>query len=121
MSMSNSLRYELNTGGSKRFKEARLRQQERIETDDRMADRQNVVRLEQITNQRAGWNANLEKSCWNKSIGYQNKKIQEELKLAAKASLAVRQRALQNLIAKEKEIYEQELILQGKTFFKQRI
>lgn len=31
MSMSNSLRYELNTGGSKRFKEARLRQQERIE------------------------------------------------------------------------------------------
>ena len=46
---------------------------------------------EQITNQRAGWNANLEKSCWNKSIGYQNKKIQEELKLAAKASLAVSQ------------------------------
>jgi len=35
--------------------------------------------------------------------------------------IQVRQRALQNLIAKEKEIYEQELILQGKTFFKQRI
>jgi len=33
----------------------------------------------------------LEKSCWNKNIEYQNKKIQEELKLAAKASLAVSQ------------------------------
>lgn len=121
MSLSTSLRYEINTGGTQAFKEARLRQQERIQTDEMMADRQNVVRLEKITNQRAGWNENLEKACWNKSIQNQNKKIQEELKLAAKASLAVRRRSLQNLIEKEMAIYEKELHLQGKTFFKQRI
>ncbi|VDI47183.1 Hypothetical predicted protein [Mytilus galloprovincialis] len=131
MSMSTSLRYELNTGGSKAFKESRLRQQERIqdsdegsdqdETDEMMADRQNVVRLELITNQRAGWHTNLEKASWNKNIQHQDKKIQEELRLAAKASLAVRQKALQNQIARDSEKYEQELHLKGKTFFKQRI
>ncbi|XP_063435357.1 cilia- and flagella-associated protein 141-like [Mytilus trossulus] len=121
MSMSTSLRYELNTGGSKAFKESRLRQQERIQTDEMMADRQNVVRLELITNQRAGWHTNLEKASWNKNIQHQDKKIQEELRLAARASLAVRQKALQNQIARDSEKYEQELHLKGKTFFKQRI
>lgn len=121
MSLATSLRFELNTGGSKSFKEARLRQQERIQTDEMMADRQNVVRLDKITNQRAGWAANLEKQCWNKSIDGQQKRIQEELLLAAKASLAVRRKALQNLIERDMEMYEQELHLKGKTFFKQRI
>lgn len=44
---------------------------------------------ELITNQRAGWHTNLEKASWNKNIQHQDKKIQEELRLAAKASLAV--------------------------------
>lgn len=44
---------------------------------------------DKITNQRAGWAANLEKQCWNKSVDNQQKRIGEELLLAAKASLAV--------------------------------
>ena len=44
---------------------------------------------EKISNQRAGWAQNLDKQSWNKSIDHQQKKIQEELRLAAKASLAV--------------------------------
>ncbi|KAK3097793.1 hypothetical protein FSP39_013214, partial [Pinctada imbricata] len=76
---------------------------------------------EKNTNLRAEWNENLEKASWNKRIEHENKLIKDEMRQAAKASLAVRRTALQQLIAKEKDMYEQELHLLGKTFFKQRI
>ncbi|XP_061174276.1 cilia- and flagella-associated protein 141-like [Saccostrea echinata] len=119
MSMSTTLRFELNTGNN--MKEAFLKQQERIQKDEMMAGRENIVRLEKNTNLRAEWNENLEKVSWNKRIQDENKRIQDEVRLAAKAAIAVRRKALQQLIQKEMDMYEQELSLQGKTFFKQRI
>lgn len=38
---------------------------------------------------RAEWNENLEKVSWNKRIQNENKKIQDEVRLAAKAAIAV--------------------------------
>lgn len=38
---------------------------------------------------RAEWNENLEKVSWNKRIQNENKKIQDEVRLAAKAVIAV--------------------------------
>lgn len=119
MSMSTTLRFELNTGNN--MKDAFLKQQERIQKDEMMAERENIVRLEKNTNLRAEWNENLEKVSWNKRIQNENKKIQDEVRLAAKAAIAVRRKALQQLIQKEIDMYEQELSLLGKTFFKQRI
>jgi hypothetical protein len=49
----------------------------------------------------------LEKSCWNKSIGYQNKKIQEELKLAAKASLIDRKNSKPQVFPVQEELEAQ--------------
>ncbi|XP_048736268.1 uncharacterized protein LOC125651622 isoform X2 [Ostrea edulis] len=119
MSMSTTLRYELNTGNN--MTEAFLKQQERIQKDEMMADRENIVRLEKNTNLRAEWNENLEKVSWNKRIQNESKRIQDEVRLAAKAAIVVRRKALRELIEKEMEMFEQELSLQGKTFFKQRI
>ncbi|KAJ8304798.1 hypothetical protein KUTeg_018381, partial [Tegillarca granosa] len=89
--------------------------------DEMMAARENVVRLEKITNQRAEWNENLELACWKKRIRNDEARIQDEVKQAAKASITVRRIALQQLLEKDHEIYEKELNLLGKTFFKQRI
>lgn len=44
---------------------------------------------EKNTNLRAEWNENLEKVSWNKRIQNENKKIQDEVRLAAKADIAV--------------------------------
>uniref|UniRef100_A0A8W8HRP4 Uncharacterized protein n=1 Tax=Magallana gigas TaxID=29159 RepID=A0A8W8HRP4_MAGGI len=109
MSMSTTLRFELNTGNN--MKDAFLKQQERIQKDEMMAERENIVRLEKNTNLRAEWNENLEKVSWNKRIQNENKKIQDEVRLAAKAAIAVRRKALQQLIQKEIDMYEQELSL----------
>lgn len=38
---------------------------------------------------RAEWNENLEKVSWNKRIQNENKNIQDEVRLAAKAAIAV--------------------------------
>ncbi|XP_056022564.1 uncharacterized protein LOC125651622 isoform X1 [Ostrea edulis] len=85
MSMSTTLRYELNTGNN--MTEAFLKQQERIQKDEMMADRENIVRLEKNTNLRAEWNENLEKVSWNKRIQNESKRIQDEVRLAAKAAI----------------------------------
>ncbi|XP_045189902.1 cilia- and flagella-associated protein 141-like isoform X2 [Mercenaria mercenaria] len=89
--------------------------------DEVMADRENVVRLEKNVNQRAAWNENLEEASWKKRIRSEGDIIKAELRMAAKAALAVRRVALKQLLEKELEMWEKELSLQGKTFYKQRI
>ncbi|KAL5004595.1 hypothetical protein ScPMuIL_018051 [Solemya velum] len=98
-----------------------LKQQERIRVDEMMADREHQVRLENGNSLRAEWNEALEESSWKKRITEENKLIQEEIRLATKASLSVRRVALQQLLCADQEKYELELHAQGKTFFKQRI
>lgn len=121
MSLSTALRFEQNPAGKSNLKQAFQKQQERIQRDEMMAARENVVRLEKITNQRAEWNENLELACWKKRIRNDEARIQDEVKQAAKASITVRRIALQQLLEKDHEIYEKELNLLGKTFFKQRM
>ncbi|XP_060551510.1 cilia- and flagella-associated protein 141-like isoform X2 [Ruditapes philippinarum] len=89
--------------------------------DEVMADRENVVRLEKNVNQRATWNEKLEESSWGKRIRSEADVIKAEMRMAAKAALSVRRVALKQLLEKEYEIWEKELSLKGKTFYKQRI
>ncbi|XP_052277285.1 uncharacterized protein LOC127876248 isoform X2 [Dreissena polymorpha] len=89
--------------------------------DEVMADRENVVRLELQINQRAGWNENLEVASWKKRIRNEADIVKSEMRMAAKAALAVRRVALKQLFEREFEVWEKELGLQGKTFYKQRI
>lgn len=44
---------------------------------------------EKNTNLRAEWNENLEKVSWNKRIQNESKRIQDEVRLAAKAAIVV--------------------------------
>ncbi|XP_052793695.1 uncharacterized protein LOC128227325 isoform X4 [Mya arenaria] len=94
---------------------------ELITYDEIMADRENVVRLEKNVNQRAGWNENLEVASWKKRIQNEAEYIKSEIRMAAKASLAVRRVALKQQYERELAQWEKELALQGKTFYKQRI
>ncbi|XP_033750866.1 uncharacterized protein LOC117335054 [Pecten maximus] len=121
MSLATTLRFEMNTSGKSSLKQAFERQKERIQKDEMMADRENVVRLELKTNQRAQWNENLEQSSWKKRIREDDRKISEELRQAHKASIAVRKVALQRQLEQEHDIYEKELYKLGKTFFTQRV
>ncbi|KAL3866500.1 hypothetical protein ACJMK2_043793 [Sinanodonta woodiana] len=121
MSLQSISRYEQGTQKSAHLRQAFQMQADRIKNDEMMAERNNLVKLENIVSQRALWNESLEQSSWTKRIKEEDKKIKEELRMAAKASLAVRRVALQNLLAKEIAQYGAELEIQGKTFFKQRI
>ncbi|KAK3592949.1 hypothetical protein CHS0354_036809 [Potamilus streckersoni] len=119
MSLQSILRYEQGTQKSAHLRKAYQMQVDRIKNDEMMAERDNIVRLhkygdfwdemashfshieeaamdeetrrkENIVSQRALWNESLEQSSWTKRIKEENKKIKEELRMAAKASLAVR-------------------------------
>jgi phosphoglycerate-specific signal transduction histidine kinase len=48
-----------------------------------------IYSREKNTNLRAEWNENLEKVSWNKRIQHESKKIQDEVRLAAKAAIVV--------------------------------
>lgn len=121
MSLQTALRFEADAPINPNLKKAFEAQAERIKYDEMMADRENVVRLEKNVNQRATWNEKLEESSWAKRIKADHEVIRAELRMASKAALAVRRVALKNLLEKELEIWEKELSLQGKTFYKQRI
>jgi len=121
MSLQTALRFEADTPANPNLKKAYENQVERIKYDEKMADRENVVRLEHNTNLRAKWNENLEEASWKKRINNENGMIKGELKMATKAALSVRRVALKQLFEREMEMFEQELSLLGKTFYKQRI
>ncbi|WAR00468.1 hypothetical protein MAR_024850 [Mya arenaria] len=85
------------------------------------ADTEEACDKEKNVNQRAGWNENLEVASWKKRIQNEAEYIKSEIRMAAKASLAVRRVALKQQYERELAQWEKELALQGKTFYKQRI
>ncbi|KAL4227235.1 hypothetical protein ACF0H5_012680 [Mactra antiquata] len=121
MSLEASLRFEADKPTNPNLRKAYENQVERIKYDEVMADRENVVRLEKQINQRAAWNENLEESSWKKRIRNEHAHVKNEMKMASKAALSVRRVALKQLLERDLEMWEKELALQGKTFYKQRI
>lgn len=119
--MSSNLRFEADTPANPNLKKAYENQVERIKHDEKMADREKVVRLEKNVNLRGQWNENLESASWSKRLRNDHEIVKAEIRMCSKAALAMRRVALKQLFEKEFEMYEKELSMVGKTFYKQRI
>ncbi|KAK6178957.1 hypothetical protein SNE40_011426 [Patella caerulea] len=98
-----------------------LMQCDRIRKDEETANQVSQLRLEKQINERALWNEELEEKCQFKKVKENMKQIQEELKMATKAAIEIRRVALKHQLEADKNLYDQELVSQGKTFYKQRI
>ncbi|XP_067664706.1 cilia- and flagella-associated protein 141-like isoform X2 [Haliotis asinina] len=96
-------------------------QRARIRLDEEMAEKAAQIRLEKQINERALWNQELEEKSGFKKHQENKKRIQEELRMASRAAIAVRRVALKNLMEKEFAMYTEELKTLGKTFYKQRV
>ncbi|ESP01223.1 hypothetical protein LOTGIDRAFT_230606 [Lottia gigantea] len=98
-----------------------LMQCERIRKDEETADQAFQIRLDKQVNERALWNEQLEEKCQYKRLRQNMKFIEGELTMAKKASIEIRRVALKQQIDQDKDLYDKELLSQGKTFYKQRI
>ena len=121
MSMSTSYRYEVENPSAKALKKALQRQEQRIKNDEAMTEKEISVRDDMRTVLLADWVEKLDETCFKKKAKRNAEETKGELHHANKELIAVRRAQLQNLLANEQEVYEEELNSLGKTFHTQRI
>jgi len=121
MSMTTSLRYEVENPSAKTLRQALQRQQTRIKNDQEQEMRESQVRLEKRINEVSEWAEKLEEAAEKRMLKIQADEISREMTLSNKALTALRRAGLRKQLEQEYSQYERELNAIGKSFYKLRV